>query len=223
MSSFTVEDPTLIAGLRTSLVARLTGLSEERLRYWHKTLLQEATTRSGSRGVPRLYSWVDYMRLRVIAVLVRDRVPTTAIRRAVTLLDEILPDWYMLPGRTAAERQHVLTAAEGAAGPIIADRSGQMTFVWPEALAQFAPSAAAAIADLTGVGSDLGLLREFGDAVVMDPRINLAKPTLKGTSLETRFIREMAIDVGGAKALADLYALDAARVRRAIEFEEMVA
>lgn len=223
MAVMATEDATKIAGLRTTLVARLTGLNEERLRYWHRTVLQQATMRPGSRGVPRLYSWVDYMRLRVIAVLVRDDVPTPAIRRSVVLLDEVLPDWFLLPGRTAGDRRHVFVAAEGAAGPLIADRSGQLTFEWPEALAQFANSAAAAVEDLTGEGADLGLLRAFGDVVIMDPSLNLAKPTLRGTSLETRFIREMAADIGGASAFAEMYGLEQRRVRRAIDFEEAVA
>ncbi len=223
MSTLLADDRLQLAGLRTNLVARLTGLSEERLKYWHRSVLQEATLRPGSRGIPRLYNWVDYMRLRVIAVLVGDQVPTVAIRRSVTLLDEVLPDWYLLPERTAGDQRHVFVAAAGAAGPLIADRNGQMTFGWPEALAKFATAAANAMGDLTGEGSDLGVLRAFTDAVVMDPGLNLAKPTLRGTSLETRFVKEMATDVGGAKAFADLYHLDANRVRRAIAFEEAVA
>jgi len=213
----------LNAGLRTTLVSRLTGLAEDRLRYWHESTLQVASTRAGSRGVPRLYNWLDYMRLRVIASLVGEGVPTRTIRRAVLLLDEVLPDWYLLPARTEAARCHVLVHMEGAPTALVADQQGQLVMRWPAELGEAAAATGRALTDLTGPGADLGLLHDFGDAVRMVPEVNLAKPTLVGTSLETRFVRAMSEDLGGPERFAPLYRLDAALVRRAIQFEEAVA
>lgn len=218
-----VPDSILRAGLRTRLISRLVGLSEERLRYWHESTLQSASTRSGSRGVPRLYNWVDYMRLRVIASLVRDGIPTQTIRRSVLLLDEVLPEWYLLPTRMAAERQHVMVQVESAESRFVADTGGQFLLAWPQSLQDSALAAGRAVEALTGPGASLGLLHDFADAVLMDPRVNIAKPTVMGTSLETLFVREMASDLGGARQFGELYRIDVRLVERAIEFEEAVA
>jgi len=223
MSVAAIPDAILHAGLRTTLVSRLTGLSENRLRYWHRSTLQVASTRSGSRGVPRLYNWLDYMRLRVIASLVREGVPTRTIRRSVLLLDQVLPGWYLLPTRSEAERCHVLVTIEDAPAALVADQGGQLLMRWPAELSDAAQAAGRAVADLTGPGADLGLLHRFGDAVRMDPGVNIAKPTVVGTSLETRFVREMSDDLGGPERFTRLYGLDEVIVRRAIEFEEAVA
>jgi len=163
------------------------------------------------------------MRLRVIASLVRDGVQTRVIRRSVLLLDDVLPDWYLLPTRTTGERQHVFVRVEDADSAFMADAAGQFVMYWPSALEQSAKAAGRAIEDLTGPGAALGLLHEFADAIRMDPSVNIAKPTLLGTSLETSFVREMSADLGGARSFSELYNIDQTLVDRAIAFEEAVA
>lgn len=218
-----IPDSVDVAGLRTRLIARLIGVDERRLRYWHRTVLAEATRRAGSRGVPRLYSWSDYMRLRLIASLVHDDVSTRRIRRAVALLDEQLPDWYMLPERASAARGHVVVRAPGDNAAFIADAGGQFLFEIPPELGADIEVAANALVDLTGPGAELGRLREYADAVVMRPWLNIAKPTVRGTALETKFVREMAYDMGSPDEMARIYRIDVSLVRRAIEFEKAVA
>ena len=56
----------------------------------------------------------------------------------------------------------------------------------------------------------------------MSPTINLAQPSILGTALETRFVAEMAYDIGSDE-VAVTYRLSRKAVRRAIHFEEAVA
>lgn len=211
------------AGLRSRLVSRATGLSVSRLQYWHKSGLIEATSRPGQRGVPRLYSWEDYLRLRLAASL--DGIDTPNLRRAVDLLDSVWPDWYLVPAQTTARGGHVHVVHPDAWSGFHADAAGQFELPWDmdAELGELGPQIATAFEDFTGPGADLGLLRDFGDAVRMNPAINIAKPTMIGTALETAFIAGMASDLGGSDEFARVYRLDLPLVRRAVAFEEAVA
>ena len=217
------DDPRLRhAGIRTRLVSRLTGLTPDRLRYWHRSELLQAHQREGSRGIPRLYSWVDYMKLRIAADLASGKVPTPVIRDAVAFLDRHYPEWYLLPAEARPLGRHVL-ARRGDEAWFIADSAGQFVLAWPDELAAIADKAQQSLDGMVGRGGALGLLREYSDAVVMDPSLNSAKPTLAGSALETAFVAGMAEDLGGVDEVARLYRLDGELVRRAIAFEEAVA
>ena len=50
--------------LRSRLISRLTGLTPRQLSYWHRSALIPAHAAPGALGRPRLYSWVDYLKLR---------------------------------------------------------------------------------------------------------------------------------------------------------------
>jgi DNA-binding transcriptional MerR regulator len=198
---------------------RLTGLSAAQLRYWHDSGLLEASRRAGSRGVPRLYSWVDYLRLQIAAEL-HTRLATSTIRAAMTFLDTNVPNWYMLPVRV--QHGHVETERGGAR--MLADAAGQ--YLLSDADGSYAAgTAAAAVSEaLEAIAhrGELGQLHTFSDAVIMHPAVNLAQPTLAGTALETQFVAGMVVDIGGA-AFAAVYRLPPDAVERAVEFERAVA
>ncbi len=195
---------------------RLTGLSAAQLRYWHDSGLLEASRRAGSRGVPRLYSWVDYLRLQIAAEL-HTRLATSTIRAAVTFLDTNVPDWYMLPVRV--QHGHVETERGGVR--MLADAAGQ--YLLSDADGSYAAGTAASEAlDAIAHRGELGQLHTFSDAVIMHPSVNLAQPTLAGTALETQFVAGMVVDIGGA-AFAAVYRLPPDAVERAVEFERAVA
>ena len=78
-----------------------------------------------------------------------------------------------------------------------------------------------AIEAIAGQGP-LGELHCFGDAVSMDPRVNVAQPTIKGTALETRFVSMMCRDIG-EESVVSIYRLDPRIIERAREFERAVA
>ncbi len=207
-----LDDPTFTrGGLRTGLVSKLTGLPLARLRYWHKTGLLLAQGRSGQRGVPRIYSWVDYLRLRIAADLVADGIHTTRVRRAIDFLDENLPDWYRLPIR--AEAGHVMVEQSGPRSALLADKSGQRLLAL-DVLNR-------TVEQLTEIGP-LGKLHRFDDAVTMNPAVNLGLPVLRGTSLETEFVAHAARGMG-VEEFAKLYELRTDLVARALEFEEAAA
>ena len=215
------------AALRSRLVANLTGLPRSRLQNWHATLLQPAHRRAGARGTPRLYSWIDYQRLCVVASLVSRGVPVGRIRVALTYLDDLFPDWHQLsleawaggvsvPG--ASSSTHVALKHEFA--DVLADAAGQMTyrstlaFEWDDASSD---ALADGLVELRELGS-LYRLHSFGDSVVMNPDINVGLPTLVGSRLETAFLFGL-VELSSVDEVAGLYRLPSGEVRRACAFE----
>ena len=65
--------------LPTSIVTRLTGVSAARLLRWRRLGLIRASVVNGRRGVPIVYSWADYQRIRAVAALVRAGVSPSAL------------------------------------------------------------------------------------------------------------------------------------------------
>jgi len=220
-SATTLPEAAHRAGLRTRLVTRLTGLTHAQLRYWHESGLLEASLRPGSRGVPRLYSWVDYLRLQLASELVRTGTPTPRVRRAVDFLDAHLPDWYQLPIRLTRDEGHHIRARTADTAPFLADAAGQFALDWPDDLLDHAEDAERALAHIAHRGP-LCVLSGFDDAVFMDPIVNLAQPSLIGTALETRFVAGIASEIGLTDT-AVLYRLDPTLLVRAIEFEGALA
>lgn len=211
-----------IAGLRTRLISRLTGLTVPRLRYWHESGLLAASLRDGRRGIPRLYNWVDYLRLQLATRLGEAGVPTPRIRRAVDFLDRNFQDWWLITDPLSTDTQgRVLADVVPGATPLVADEAGQFIMSWPNDAQDLASATASALSDIQARGS-LCMLSAFRDAVFMSPRINLAQPTLVGTALETQFVAGMAGDMGPRDA-AETFCIDLPSVRRAIKFEEAVA
>ena len=220
--SLPVQEQAAIAGLRTRLISRLTGLSLPRLRYWHSNGLIEATRRDGRRGAPRLYSWVDYLRLQLAARLDEEGVSARRIRRAVDFLDTHFGEWWLLADPLSVDaRKHVLARVVPGAPPLVADAAGQFVLDWPEGVRDVGAMTEQALRDIEARGS-LGELDSFSDAVFMSPQINLAQPTVVGTALETHFVLYMAKDLGYT-ATAETFRIDLQRVSRAVQFEEAVA
>jgi DNA-binding transcriptional MerR regulator len=220
------------AALRSRLVSNLTGLSVARLQYWHTTVLQVAHRRAGARGTPRLYSWIDYQRLCIIAGLLADGVTTERIRIAVAYLDDLFPEWYKLslepwegkvpvpgsPGqRHVAIRQRLVD--------VLADAAGQLSFrkqlqeSW--SVDELAESLATGLGGLSAKGP-LYQLGRFADVVVMNPAVNVGLPTLRGSRLETSFLHGL-VELSNVQAIAKLYHLDEAQLRRAEAFEREAA
>ena len=197
-----------VGALRTRLIARLTGLSPRQLQYWHSTGLIAAHVRAGQRGFPRLYSWADYMKLREGAKLRAAGVATPLIRRAVTFLDQVEPDWYLVT--LSMEGGHILAQIEGQAFAVAADLAGQIPLFRTtlEALHKEGP---------------LGELREFSDAVSMDPRVCGGMPVVQDTRIETAFVAELVEFGWPVDNLSDLYHLPIVKLSRALEFESATA
>ena len=190
--------------------------------YWHESALLEATLRPGRQGVPRLYNWVDYLRLQLAAQLSAEEVPTQRIRVAVAFLDRNFAEWYLLPDSlSASPTRDVAASVIPDEAPLLANLSGQHLMKWPDPVEDLKGPTLAALETITARGP-LGQLHRFGDVVTMSPRITVAQPTVVGTALETRFISLMANDIG-CTSVASMYSLDTKIVERSIEFEGAVA
>lgn len=201
--------------IRTRTVSRLAGATPRQLQYWHKTGFLEATTRRGSRGTPRLYSWIDYMRVRTAVKLLRhDRALTVQrLRRHVAWLDKNRPDWYQIPLVSfggSVGYQHDVTSEGLRLAALAGDPTQTVVLDWiEEALQEFEQE------------GPLGRLAEYSDAVDMHPAVRSGSPVIKGTRLETAMAAEMSERGESPEEIANVYDLDAYRVRRAIEFENV--
>ena len=178
--------------LPTSIVTRLSGVSAPRLLRWRRVGLIRASVVSGRRGVPIVYSWADYQRIRAIAALVRAGVSPSALPGAVELLDQDAPNWCACV-LTDRERD----AAERVVG---SQPVGGLDRLWSS--------------------SPLGELGAFADAVNMDPRIRSGWPVVRGTRIPTPIVYGMHLGGESVADLAREYEIPARKVQRVIEFEQ---
>jgi uncharacterized protein (DUF433 family)/DNA-binding transcriptional MerR regulator len=200
--------PTPLRGaLRSSVVARLVGFPPRRLRKWHEVGILQAHEDPGARGYPRLYSWVDYMKLRAALKLQERGVPTRALRHVLAKLEATVTDWYLVPLHVWGGR--VLGEFDAALVDVTSDQT-------------MLPFVRDMLVELRDEGP-LGELREFSDIVDMDPAVVSGNPVVRGTRLETRFIAELAKRGVPVDGIARRYELTPAQVQRVIEFDELVA
>src|ERR1700682_5902305 len=125
VSSDTTDKLVRLGALRSRLVSKLTGLTKPQLQYWHGTELLPAHERRGARGHPRLYSWVDYMKLREAAKLLQAGVSPKVIRRTVPILEQLDAEWYMLALESYAPKHRHIVAHLRNGLALLADTSGQ--------------------------------------------------------------------------------------------------
>ncbi len=178
--------------LPTSIVTRLSGVSAARLLRWRRLGVIRASVVSGRRGVPIVYSWADYQRIRAVAALVRAGVSPSALPVAAELLDQDAPNWCSCL-LTDRERD----AAERVVG-----------------------NQAVAGLDRLWSSSPLGELGAFADAVNMDPRIRSGWPVVSGTRIPTPIVYGMHLGGESVADLAREYEIPARKVQRVIEFEQ---
>ena len=203
-----------IGALRSKLVSKLTGLTRPQLQYWHGTELLPAHQRRGARGYPRLYSWVDYMKLREASKLLKAGVSTRVIRRAVPFLEQMDPEWYLLPLESYAPKHRQIAAHLRNGLAMLADQSRQFVLSWD--------TFEHTLFEIEREGP-LGELHAFRDAVAMDPSVLAGNPVLLGTRLETDFIAGLGSMGYMTADIAGLYRLPIERVERALAFEKEVA
>ncbi len=214
----------LLGSLRSKLVAKLTGLSLRTLQSWHSTDLQPATREPGSRGTPRYYSWVDYQRLCVVSSLREQEVPTQRIRRAIPVLDDLFPGWWEMSlkaydGPVLGSQSKVHIVLRENFDVVVDVEGGQTTF--RDLLGCEVEDTGRELARALALLEERGTLfrkHEFRDAVAMKPEVNAGQPTVRNTSLETRFI-EALVRSTSVEEVARLYRVGEQHVRRAAEFE----
>jgi uncharacterized protein (DUF433 family) len=194
--------------LRSRTVAKLAGVTLRQLGYWHSTGLIKAHAMPGYRGNPRLYSWIDYIKIRAAKKLQTQGLSTRRIRSAIAYLDEKVADWYLLPlhafhSRVLVELPDLMFVAEDGRQlvlPLVKDVLYQLMKEGP-----------------------LGELREFSDHVDMDPGIMSGNPVIKGTRLETAFIAGLVQRSVTPAHIGELYLLTAEQVDRSLAFARAAA
>lgn len=195
--------------IRSRTVGRLSGASLRQLQYWHRTKLISATVVPGSRGTPRMYSWIEYMKARAAVKLLKSGVPNRRLRGYIEWLEANIPDWYKASLVEFGRR--VFVQEDGYAHEAA---SGRQTVLGPLALE--------VVQELQAEGP-LGRLQSFSDWVSMDPRVHGGSPTVRGTRIETHFVAELAVRGSSPEFIAKHHRLSPELVRRVLAFEGEVA
>ena len=204
-----------VGELPTEVVATLSGVKRSQLDSWHRRGLIQASAAPGRRGVRRLYSWSDYLRIRAIAKLLDCGFPPHRLRAVVDRLDTKHRAWYLIPLSDTCQPPP----------PVLADDDESN----PASIPQFADFAAVA-ADLPPEvdverfwsaqrrEGALGRLYQFADGVDMNPWVLGGAPRIRDRRIETYEVavwrREMSIE-----AICDGWRLQPEEVRRALQFE----
>lgn len=105
--------------LRSRLAARLAGASPHQLSRWHRSGLIVATILPGGRRLRRLYSWVEYAKVRVAVKLIKQHLPRHRLRPNLFRLGQEVPEWYRLS--LLAHQKHVIVPTEDGMGYTILD------------------------------------------------------------------------------------------------------
>lgn len=216
--------------LGSRLVAQLSGATQRQLGYWHSTELLRATVVPGRRGVPRLYSWIEYSKARAAAKLLRKGLPSSHLRANIQWLDQYLPHWYTLP-LTTFQGSVIISPPDGPPHTILGVRQAAAADLIEAApLADRLLETSEVDADVTLATiremqeeGPLGKLSVFSDAVDMDPRIRSGSPIVRGTRVETGFLATLKERGEGEIEIATQFSLDPQLVERALQFELAIA
>ena len=214
--------------LRSRLVGHLAGATQQQLSRWHRSQLIVATVLPGGRGLRRLYSWVEYSKVRAAVKLLEQNLPRRRLRPNLIRLEQEVPEWYRLP--LLAYQKHVIVPTEDGMGYTVLDK--QLAHVDLIASAEpvrvtlldddfdLAIQAVQAIQD----EGPLGALHDFGDHVTMDPAVVGGNPVVIGTRLETAMIA--AIHSKGFQTIpmiAERFDLSKPQVISAVKFENALS
>jgi uncharacterized protein (DUF433 family) len=106
---------------------------------------------------------------------------------------------------------------------VLADAAGQTTFedALGDDLGFIRQAIKLSLLSIEEEGSLLNL-QEFSDTVQMHPLINLGKPCIRDSSLETHFVAHL-VSMSSLSEIAELYGIQHQKVERAVAFEEAVA
>jgi uncharacterized protein (DUF433 family) len=179
-----------------------------------------ASVTPGRRGVPRLYSWIEYSKARAARKLLNMGISARRLRPNIEWLEEHVPLWYTLP--LIAYSETVILRPENGGPAFTVGQVRQRVEADLIESAQLASRIKDALAEMEDEGP-LGVLSEYRDVVDMDPRIRAGVPIIRGTRIETELLARLTGCGGRAEDIAERFDLDAYQVKRALEFETAVA
>lgn len=198
--------------LRSRMVARLAGVPVSTLSKWHRDDLLKAHVQYGSSHELRLYSWVDYMKVRLFEKLLREGVNRKELRRAIEYLETYYPEWYRAP-------------LHGFAGRAMIGRDTDVRTIGNPSQRAFGftvEDVQTAVDKLQSEGS-LGEMNAFRPYIDMNPDVQGANPVFKGTMIQVRFISQLAQQGVPFSSLMTSYGLSQVQIEKSIEFMKAVA
>ncbi len=214
--------------LRSRLVATLSCASPQQLSGWHRSGLIVATTSPGGRGFRRLYSWIEYLKVRAAVKLLEQHLPRHRLRPNLLRLERELPEWYRLP-LLAHQSQVIVPTTDGKGYTVIDRQLAHADFIGSAGLRGAVAEdidfdlAITAVREIQAEGP-LGSLGRFDDYVTMDPAVMGGNPVVVETRLETAMIA--AIHAKGFQEISEIaerFDLTESAVRAAVDFEHEVS
>ena len=229
MSAVTAARPDVFhrGALRGKLVAPLAGTSPNRLARWNQREILKASFIRGRRGVPRLYSWVDYQKARALVALLEQGVPNRGLSQQIAVLDAEVEDWWKLP--LLAYQGYVIVPRGDELGYTIVEKQGAADDFIRNAplvahdVSEIDATMAVEIVRALRDEGPLGRLSEFDQYVTMDPRIQDGQPIIRGRRIETGMLQKLNEWGADTIEMADRFQLTPEQIEAAIAFEQALA
>ena len=213
--------------LRARLVAPLAGTTPNQLAAWHRRSILTSSFIKGRRGVPRLYSWIDYQKARALVALIEQGIQRPRLGPQIAALDAEVDEWWKLP--LLAYSNYVIVPRDDAPGYTIVEKQGAMDDLIRDAplrsedvSADDAELAIDVIRVLRAEGP-LGRLAEYREFIDMDPRIQDGHPIVSGRRIETGMLAKLSEWGRSRDELADRFDLATQQVEAALAFEQALA
>ena len=219
MREIDVNSPFWEGCVPTGAMAALSGLSRSRLGRWHRNGTLTASYPPYQPGAPRIYTWLEYCKVRAAAKLLTRGLPLRELSAVLARIDAEIPQW---------ERALLLPITDGRLTPgDCAAGSEAITALQARTAGCSAGDEAKLIADvLTELVDEgpLGALSVHGQYVTMHPLWMSNEPILTGTRLPTRLFRATGpAGAWPAHEAAEDYGISTEQVRGAFEFERDLA
>ncbi len=195
--------------LRGRIIARLSGVSVSMINNWRNDGLLSSGKIDARSSELRLYSWTDYMKIRLARKLHTEGVGWLEIRRSINYLEANEPEWYRV-------------TLHGFSGRALIERAGDIRTVGSPSQAVFQPIVKNALFVLQEEGP-LGQLKQFEDVIDMNPDILAANPVIRGTMLEAAFISSLVRRGVHTSSLIRSYRLSDRQITTTMQFMQAVA
>ncbi len=227
ITTSTLNDDFHRGSLRARLIAPLAGTTPGRLSGWSRREILRASFVAGRRGVPRLYSWIDYQKARALVALLEQGISNRRLAKQIAALDAEVEEWWKLP-LLAYQNFAIVPRADSLGYTIVEKQGAADDFIRaaPFDARDISPNEAALAREVILALRDegpLGRLSKFRDQVTMDPRVQDGQPVIVGRRIETGLLQKLHEWGATADELTDRFRLTNEQVDAALEFERAIA
>jgi|GEM_PF-1584630 len=224
------NEPEDMGAMSARLVAALSGVTRHQLKLWRRSGVVCSSALPPRRGAPSAYSWDDYRRARLAALLLSHGLEPRRLRSVLDEYCEVIEAQLELPTTVAGQRA-IVKRADGRAHTAQRDQqSAAFDFITSapldeEAIAKHLssrlPDGVSSIECLRELRDSwpLGRLQEYADIIDIRPEVLGGSPTLKGRRLQTAALSSLHRAGDSVDAIADAYRLARSLVERVLAFE----